>query len=177
MPYPVEKFSMSMVDYGLKQNEAFAKNINRDDLIKAPAPKLTIVTCMDPRLTIIEQALGLKPGDADVIRNAGSTIDEDSIRSLLISTRVLGSKEILVVQHTGCGLLTFKDDELESKLENLTGAYPITPEKFYSFTDVEKEVVKAIRRIKSHPWISKDVPVRGIVYDGSTGKVTEITVP
>jgi len=166
---------MSVVDYGLKQNESFVKNLNRDELIKAPAPKIVIVTCMDPRLTMILKALGLQQGDADVIRNAGSTIDEDSIRSILVSTRVLGSKEILVVQHTGCGMMIFKDDELESKLENLTGAYPITPEKFYSFTDVEKEVVKAIRRIKSHPWIAKEIPVRGVVYDVSTGKVTEIT--
>jgi carbonic anhydrase len=126
---------------------------------------------------VILQALVLQAGDADVIRNAGSTVDEDSIRSLLVSTRVLGSKEILVVHHTGCGLMTFKDDELESKLENLTGAFPITPQKFYPFTDLEKEVVKAIRRIRSHPWISKEVPVRGAIYDGSTGKVTEIAAP
>jgi len=71
--------------------------------------------------------------------------------------------------------LTFKDEELESKLESLTDAFPITPEKFYSFTDVEKEVVKAIQRIKSHPWISKEIPVRGVVYDVNTGKVTEVT--
>jgi len=167
----------SVVDYGLKQNESFVKNINRNDLITIPAPKLAIVTCMDPRLTLILQALGLQPGDADIIRNAGSTIDEDSIRSLLVSTRVLGSKEILVVNHTGCGMMTFKDEELEEKLENLTAASPITPEKFYSFTDVEREVVKAIRRIKSHPWISKDVPVRGAVYDVTTGKLTEIVAP
>ena len=167
----------SIVDYGLKQNENFVKNINRDDLIKIPAPKLVIVTCMDPRLTIVLQALGLQPGDADIIRNAGTTIDEDSIRSLLVSTRVLGSKEILVVNHTGCGMMTFKDEELEEKLENLTAAFPITPEKFYAFTDVEKEVVKAIRRIRSHPWIPKEVPVRGAVYDVTTGKLTEIAAP
>jgi len=167
----------SVVDYGLKQNESFVKNINRNDLIKIPAPKLAIVTCMDPRLTLVLQALGLQPGDADIIRNAGSTIDEDSIRSLLVSTRVLGSKEILVVNHTGCGMMTFKDEELEEKLENLTAASPITPEKFYSFTDVEREVVKAIRRIKSHPWISREVPVRGAIYDVTTGKLTEIITP
>jgi carbonic anhydrase len=135
------------------------------------------VTCTDPRLTMILKALGLPQGDADIIRNAGSTIDENSIRSLLVSTRVLGSKEILVVQHTGCGMMIFKDDELSSKLENLTNAFPIKPEKFYSFTDVEKEVVKAIRRIKSHPWISKEIPVRGVVYDAETGKIKEITAP
>ena len=129
---------------------------------------------MDPRLTTALQALGLQPGDADLIRKPESTTNEDSIRSLLASTRVLGSKEILVVNHTGCGMMTFKDEDLERKLENLASAFPFTSEKFYSFTDIEKEVISAIRRIKSHPWIAREVPVRGAVYDVATEKITEI---
>jgi len=139
-----------------------------------PAPKLVIVTCMDPRLTGIVQALGLEDGDADVIRNAGSVINEDSIRSLLVSTRVLGTREIMIINHTDCGMMTFTDSGLAQKLEQITGQAPVAPARFYSFSDLEENTREQVQKVKTHPWIAKDIPVRGFVYDVFTGKLREV---
>jgi carbonic anhydrase len=114
---------------------------------------MVIVTCMDPRLNNILSMLGLQPGDTDVIRNAGNAITEDALRSLLVSTRVLGSREIMIINHTGCGMQTFKDDELEARLEQQTGTAAIVPERFYAFTDSETQVREQIQKVKGHPWI------------------------
>lgn len=165
---------MSLIDQTLKSNDHFVERIKSDQLLGRPAPKLVVVTCMDPRLTNILDALGLTEADADIIRNAGSTIDEDSIRSLLVSTRVLGSKEILIVNHTDCGMLTFKDEEMEAKLQKLTGISPIIPSRFYAFDNIEENVKEAIQKVRSHPWISKDIPVRGAIYDVKTGRLREV---
>ncbi len=129
---------------------------------------------MDPRLTDILQALGLDSGDADVIRNAGSVINDDSIRSLLVSTRVLGTREIMIINHTDCGMQTFTDRDLEQKLENMTGAAPVAPSRFYSFVDLEANTREQIRKVKTHPWIPRNIPVRGFIYDVSTGRIQEV---
>ena len=129
---------MNTIDEALKANETYAKSYN-SALGRPPTPRLAIVTCMDPRLTNILQALGLGAGDADVIRNAGSAITEDSLRSLLVSTRVLGSQEIMIINHTDCGMTTFKDEELDAKLQKLTGTAAVEPARFYSFTDTDLE--------------------------------------
>jgi carbonic anhydrase len=164
---------MSVIDEALRANEQAAQTYDAA-LGRPPAPKLAIVTCMDPRLNSILPMLGLQPGDADVIRNAGNPITEDVIRSLLVSTRVLGSKEIMIINHTGCGMQTFKDDELEARLQQQTGTATIVPERFYAFTDSEAQVREQIQKVKGHPWIPKDIPVRGFVYDVNTGRLREI---
>jgi len=165
---------MTVIDSAVEANAVRAKTYDKS-LGQPPAPKLVIVTCMDPRLTGILQMLGLGTGDADVIRNAGSVINEDSIRSLLVSTRVLGTKEIMIINHTDCGMQTFTDRDLEQKLENITGESPVAPARFYSFRDLAANTREQIRRVKSHPWIPKDIPVRGFVYDVSTGSLREVT--
>ena len=164
---------MSIIDEALSANATIANNYD-SSRGKPPAPRIAIVTCMDPRLTIIEQMLGLADGDADVIRNAGTVIDDDSVRSLLVSTRLLGSREIMIINHTDCGMLKFADSELEDRLRKETGRAPITPARFYSFTDVEENTREQIQKARSHPWISQDVPVRGFVFDVSTGRLSEV---
>lgn len=167
---------MSAIDDALKANEVFAKNYN-SAMGKPSAPKLVIVTCMEPPMTDLGLILGLKPGDADVIRNAGSVINEDSMRSLLVSTRVLGTKEIMIINHTECGMTTFHDSDLIDKLEDKTGSAPIAPARFYAFSDVEENTRLQIHKVKSHPWIAKGTPVRGFVYDVHTGKMREVSQP
>jgi carbonic anhydrase len=165
---------MNAIDEALKANETYAKSYD-PALDRPPTPMIAIVTCMDPRLTNILQALGLGAGDADVIRNAGSTITEDSLRSLLVSTRVLGSQEIMIINHTDCGMTTFKDDELDAKLQKLTGTAAVEPSRFYSFTtaDLDENTREQVQKVKSHPWMPK-LPVRGFVFDVHTGKVREV---
>ena len=130
---------------------------------------------MDPRLTNVSRILGIATGDADIIRNAGSAITEDSLRSLLVSTRVLGTQEIMINNHTDCGMLTFKDEELDAKLQKLSGTAAVAPARFYSFTDLEENTREQIQKVKAHPWIPKDIPVRGFVYDVNTGRMQEVT--
>jgi carbonic anhydrase len=164
---------MSIIDEALKANATIANDFDpaRD---VPPAPKIAIVTCADPRLSDIEQMLGLAPGDVDMIRNFGTVIDDDAVRSLVLSTRLLGTREIMIINHTDCGMLRFTDDELEERLRKETGQAPIAPARFYSFTDAEQNTKEQIQKARSHPWISKDVPVRGFVYDVKTGRMSEV---
>ncbi len=165
---------MSLIDGALTANATIATDFD-SSRGKPPAPQIAIVTCADPRLTNIGQMLGLADAHVDMIRNVGSVIDDDSIRSLVISTRVLGSREIMIINHTGCGMTTFTDNELEDRLRTETGTAPIAPARFYSFTDVEQNTREQIQKARSHPWISQDVPVRGFIYDVNTGRLTEVT--
>lgn len=165
---------MTVIDDALRANEQASRTYD-PARGRPPSPKLVIVTCMDPRLNDILPMLGLQPGDADVIRNAGDAITEDALRSLLVSTRVLGSREIMIINHTGCGMQTFTDEQLETQLEQQTGTATIVPERFYAFTDPEANVREQIQKVKGHPWIAKDIPVRGFIYDVDTGRVREVT--
>ena len=164
---------MSVIDRAIEDNVAQTRMVAKK-AGQPPAPKLVIVTCMDPRLTGILQALGLENGDADVIRNAGSVINEDSIRSLLVSTRVLGTREIMIINHTDCGMMTFTDSGLEQRLEQITGQAPVAPARFYSFSDLEENTREQVQKVKTHPWIAKEIPVEGFVYDVFTGKLREV---
>ena len=164
---------MSLIDQGLDANATIARGYD-SDRGKPPAPRIAIVTCADPRLSGIVQMLGLSDADVDMIRNVGTVIDDDSIRSLVISTRVLGTREIMIINHNECGLTTFDDAELEKRLRDETGVAPIAPARFYSFTDAEQNTREQIQKTRSHPWISPDVPVRGFVYDVHTGRLSEV---
>src|SRR5271154_2832659 len=164
---------MSIIDGALSANATIANDYD-SDRGKPPAPKIAIVTCADPRLSDIEQMLGLAEADVDMVRNFGTVIDDDSIRSLVLSTRLLGSKEIMIINHDDCGMLKFTDGEMEDRLRKQTGTAPIAPAKFYSFTDAEANTKEQIQKTRSHPWISPDVPVRGFVFDVSTGRLSEV---
>jgi carbonic anhydrase len=164
---------MSVIDEALSANATIANNYDRSRA-KPPKPRIAIVTCMDPRLTNIGQMLGLADPDVDMFRNFGTVIDDDAVRSLVLSTRLLGSREIMIINHTDCGMLKFSDSEVEDRLRKETGQAPVTPARFYSFTDVEMNTREQVQKARSHPWIPQDVPVRGFVYDVNTGRLSEV---
>jgi carbonic anhydrase len=164
---------MSIIDEALSANATIASDYD-PGRAKPPEPKIAIVTCADPRLSSIEQMLGLAEADVDMIRNFGTVIDDDAVRSLVLSTRLLGSREIMIINHTDCGMLRFTDSEMEERLRKETGRAPIAPARFYSFTDAEENTKEQIRKARSHPWISQEVPVRGFVFDVHTGRLSEV---
>jgi carbonic anhydrase len=164
---------MSLIDDAVTHSATIPKDYD-PSRGKPPKPRIAIVTCADPRLTGIGQMLGFADADVDMIRNFGTVIDDDAVRSLVLSTRLLGSKEIMIINHTDCGMLKFTDSEFEDRLRKETGQAPIAPAKFYSFTDAEANTKEQIQKARSHPWISKDVPVRGFVFDVSTGRLSEV---
>jgi len=164
---------MSIIDEALSANATIANDYDPDHG-KPPAPKIAIVTCADPRLSNILPMLGLAEADVDMIRNFGTVIDDDAVRSLVLSTRLLGTREIMIINHTDCGMLRFTDSEFEARLRKETGRSPIAPARFYSFTDAEENTREQIEKVGSHPWISQDVPVRGFVFDVETGRLSEV---
>jgi carbonic anhydrase len=127
---------------------------------------------MDARLHV-SKILGLKEGDAHVIRNAGGAVTDDAIRSLAISQRLLGTQEVILIHHTDCGMLTFKDDELKGQIQKETGIRP--PFALEAFSNLEEDVRQSIARIKASPFIPKRDAVRGFVYDVKTGRLNEVT--
>ena len=165
---------MSVVEAVLKSNQSYAQNFTLGDLPMPPARKLAVIACMDARLTV-EEMLGLKTGDAHIIRNAGGIVTEDALRSLIISYHLLGTQEFMIINHTDCGMLTFKDEELRAKLQQKTGTAAAAPVHFHAFRDVEKNVRQQIETVESHPWIPKHIPVRGFVYDVKTGRLNEVS--
>lgn len=164
---------MSIVDEALHANAGLAAGYD-PGRARTPAPRIAIVTCADPRLSGIVELLGLTDADVDMIRNVGTVIDDDSIRSLIVSTQVLGTREVMIINHDDCGLLRFTDDELERRLRESTGTSPIAPARFYSFTDTEEDTREQMMKARSHPWIPADVPIRGFVFDVRTGRLTEV---
>jgi carbonic anhydrase len=166
---------MSIIEETLTASENYAKNFNLGDLPMPPARKLAVLACMDARL-MVDQVLGLKTGDAHVIRNAGGIATEDALRSFVISHHLLGTQEFMIINHTDCGMLTFKDDELRERLEKETGTVSDVPVSFHAFSDVEANVRRQIETVRSHPWIPKEIPVRGFIYDVKSGKLNEVSV-
>lgn len=165
---------MSVTEEALQANQSYAQNFNLGHLPMPPGRKLAVVACMDARLTI-EEVLGLKTGDAHIIRNAGGIVTEDALRSLIISHHLLGTQEFILIHHTDCGMLTFKDDELQAKLQQQTGAATVAPARFHAFNDLEADVRLQMQKIQSHPWIPKHIPVRGFIYDVKTGRLNEVS--
>ncbi len=164
---------MSTIDDVLRANHASAQSFNLGHLPNPPARKLAVVACMDARLTV-EQMLGLKTGDAHIIRNAGAVVTDDVLRSLLISHYMLGTEEFMIIGHTNCGMLTFKDEELQSKLRQIRGTSALAPVHFHTFSNLEESIHTQIQKVKSHPWMPPHVPVRGFVYDVRTGMLSEV---
>jgi len=164
---------MSIIDKALEANRAYAKKYD-PALGKRPAPKLAVVTCMDPRLSDLSGILGVPQADLDVIRTGGPAVTQDVLGELVVSTRILGTREILLLNHTGCGFTTFTDEELNAKLSASTGDASPAPMRFFSFKDPEENTREQIKTVRSHPWIAKDVPVRGLIFDVDTGLLREV---
>ena len=165
---------MSIIDGALVANSTLADGYD-PALGALPHPKIAVVTCADPRLTAVVRLMGLPDADVDLIRNVGTVVDDDVVRSLIISTRVLGTREIMIINHNECGLTAFSGNELAAKLRDETGSEPVAPATFYSFTDVEQNTREQMLKARSHPWIAADVPVRGFVFDVHTGRLTEVS--
>jgi carbonic anhydrase len=164
---------MSVIEDVLAANQTYAQAFTLGQLPMPPARHLAVLACMDARLTV-EPMLGLKTGDAHIIRNAGGIVTEDAVRSLLISHYLLGTQEFMIINHTDCGMLTFTDADLRRRLHQTTGAAAIAPLHFHAFEDLEENVRLQIQRVKSHPWIPQGIPVRGFIYDVKTGRLTEV---
>jgi carbonic anhydrase len=162
---------MGVIDEALKSNKDYANRFELGKLPMPPSRMLAVVACMDARLTI-EEMLGLKTGEAHIIRNAGGVVTEDAIRSLIISHHLLGTREIM--NHTDCGMLTFTDEKLRKNLLKKTRTSTVAPLLFHSFSDVWENVRQQIQKVKSHPWVPIDIPVRGFVYDVRTGALEEV---
>jgi carbonic anhydrase len=163
---------MSTTDELLRNNERYAESFDKGDLPMPPAKQIAIVTCMDARLSPYVM-LGLSEGDAHVIRNAGGVITDDEIRSLMISQRLLGTREVMLIHHTNCGMLTFSDEEVKGQIQEEIGIKP--PFALESFTDLEENVRQSIKRIEASPFIPHKDSVRGFIYEVETGRLREVT--
>jgi carbonic anhydrase len=162
---------MSETDDLLRNAEQYASSFDKGDLPLPPARKVAVVACMDARL-IPTRVLGLDEGDAHVIRNAGGVVTDDTIRSLAISQRLLGTEEIILIHHTDCGMLTFTDDEFKRSVQDDVGVRPEWAAE--AFPDLEEDVRQSIARIEASPFIpSKNA--RGFVYEVESGKLREVT--
>jgi carbonic anhydrase len=163
---------MSVIDEVIQANLNFIRTFTPQHLLVTPARKLAVIACMDYRINI-EHVLGLKTGDANIIRNAGGLVTEDVLRSLLIATHMLGVEEVMIINHTECGMTKFKDDDLMHRLHQDSGTATVSPASFLTFTDLEQNLARQLQRVKSHPWIPESLVVRGFIYDVSNGKLTE----
>ena len=164
---------MSSIDKVLANNTRYAENFGEgESLHVAPARRLAVVACMDARLNVYG-AIGLEEGDAHVIRNAGGVVSDDAIRSLVISQRFLGTREIMLIHHTDCGMMTFRDDAAKDEIEAETGLRPSFA--LEAFGDLEKDVRQSIARIQASPFIPSKDHVRGFIFDCETGALNEVS--
>ena len=164
---------MSTTDSLVRNNETYVRSFTKGALPLPPAKHLAVLACMDARLDV-HKILGLEEGDAHVIRNAGGVATDDAIRSLVISQRLLGTKEIVLIHHTDCGMLTFTDDEVKKKIESEVGIRPAFA--LEAFSNLEDDVRQSIGRIESSPFIPNKSSVRGFIYDVKTGRLSEVEV-
>jgi carbonic anhydrase len=162
---------MSVIDEVLEANEIYSHTHELRRLTPRPERKLAVLTCMDTRLSI--RTLGLKIGDAHIIRNAGGIVTEDSLRSLVISHYLLGTEEFMVINHTDCGLMQTSEQDLRTRIQNRAGTAAIVPAFFYAFQNIEENVRHQLQKLHTHPWVPKEVAVRGFVYDVSSGRLRE----
>ena len=161
---------MTVTDEYLANNEAYASTFN-GPLPLPPSKHVAVVACMDARMDVY-RILGLKDGEAHVIRNAGGVVTADEIRSLAISQRLLGTTEIVLIHHTDCGMLTFTDDEFKRAIQEQTGIKPEWAAE--AFPDVEEDVRQSLRRVEQSPFVTKHESLRGFVFDVATGRLNEV---
>ncbi len=171
--YFVRLLGMSVIDEVLQANEIYSRTHELRRLTPRPERKLAVLTCMDTRLSI--RTLGLKTGDAHIIRNAGGIVTDDSLRSLLVSHYLLGTEEFMVINHTDCGLMQTTEQDLRTRIQNRAGTAAVSPAFFYAFQNIDENVRHQLQKLRTHPWVPKEVAVRGFVYDVTSGRLREIT--
>jgi carbonic anhydrase len=163
---------MTVTDELLRNNAEFAGSFSNGDLPMPPGKHLAVVACMDARLNVYA-LLGLREGEAHVIRNAGGVVSDDVLRSLVISQRLLGTREVILVHHTDCGMLTFTDDAVKADIEADIGLRPHFA--LEAFSDLERDIRQSIARIKASPFVPHKDAVRGFIYDVRSGALQEVT--
>ena len=165
---------MSVIDEVVRANEKYARKHRAEQLSPRPRRKLAVLTCMDTRLS--RRTLGLETGDAHILRNAGGIVTEDALRSPLVSHYMLDTEEFMIVNHTDCGLMQASEEEIRGRILSRTGCDAPAPTSFHSFTDLYQNVRCQMEKVRSHPWVPNEVPVRGFVYDVATGRLHEVFV-
>ena len=163
---------MSIRDDVLEGNARYVESFDKGDLPLPPARKLAVVACMDARLDT-HKILGIEEGDAHVIRNAGGVVSDDAIRSLVISQRLLGTEAIVLIHHTDCGMLTFRDDDVKDTIMADTGIRPSFALEAYP--DLDGDIRQSVARIKANPFIPNKDQIHGFVYDCATGALNEVS--
>ena len=164
---------MSVIDEVLAANELYSRTHELRRLTPRPERHLAVLTCMDTRLSTL--TLGLKNGDAHIIRNAGGIVTEDSLRSLLVSHYLLDTREFMIINHTDCGLMHTTEQDLRNRIHNRTGTAAVAPAFFYAFQNIDENVRHQLQKLRTHPWVPKQVSVRGFVYDVASGRLREIS--
>ena len=162
---------MSVTDEYLANNARYSESFS-GPLPMPPSRGVAVVACMDARLNVYG-ILGLKEGEAHVIRNAGGVVTDDEIRSLAISQRLLGTREIVLIHHTDCGMLTFTDDAFKRSIQDETGIKPHWSAE--AFSNLDEDVRQSVARIKASPFIPHKDQIRGFVFDVATGKLNEVS--
>ena len=163
---------MPELDAVLAANRRYAEEFAKGHLPGSPARRLAVLTCMDARIDPAK-ALGLQEGDAHVVRNAGGRASDDAIRSLVISSHLLGTREVLVIHHSDCGMLAFTNEQLRDQLRRDLGV-DASDVDFLPFTNVEQSLREDVARIRSSPLLPRDISVRGLLYDVRTGQLREV---
>ena len=171
-PHPARAGSNEAGEYQriLAENRRYVEAFDRSSLTAAPLSRLAILACMDARLDV-EEALGLRTGDAHIIRNAGGLATDDAIRSIVVSQELLGTDEILVIGHTRCGLEGRSEADIRRRLVERTGED--TSLDFGTFADVRASVAAQLDRLRAHPWV-RPVPIHGLIFDVATGRLSEV---
>jgi carbonic anhydrase len=164
---------MSVFDEFVRANRTYAAGFDQGHLPMPPRRHVAILTCMDARLHPCE-FLGLTIGDAHVIRNAGGRASDDAIRSLVISQRLLGTREIVVIHHTDCGMLTFTNEQLSGRIRQELGV-DTAGRDFLPFRDLDQSVIDDVAILRGSPLIPQDIPISGAVFDVKTGELRPIT--
>lgn len=162
---------MTATDDYLRNNTDYARTFE-GPLPLPPSRHVAVLACMDARLDVY-RILGLKDGEAHVIRNAGGVVTDDEIRSLAISQRLLGTTEIILIHHTDCGMLTFTDDDFKRGIQDEVGIKPAWSAE--AFGDLDEDVRQSLRRIEASPFVTKTTSLRGFVFDVATGLLREVT--
>ena len=163
---------MGVFEELVAHNRGYAERFDLSHLQTPPARKLVILTCMDSRMDL-EQLLGLRVGDAHMVRNAGGLATDDAIRSLILSTHLLGTRAIAVIQHTECGLMMIDDERFRWRLSSETGR-DASHLQFHAFRDLDQNIRDHVHRIRENPFLPRDIDVRGYAYDVKTGKLREV---
>src|SRR6201984_3313864 len=161
---------MTVTEGYLGNNAEYASSF-KGPLPMPPSKHVAVVACMDARLDVY-RLLGIKEGEAPVIRTAGGVVPDDAIRSLAISQRLLGTKEIILIHHTDCGVLTFTDDGFKQQIQDDTGIKPEWAAE--AFVDLEEDVRQSLRRIEASPFVTKHESLRGFIFDVATGRLNEV---